>query len=383
MITLKYFGDHLKELRKLLWTSRSSSESGDVHLVSQDGTAHQAHRLLLVALLPSLAPLLAPSCGGNHEESVTIILSEVGNTVVKAALEDLYTKGDPKKMANILGNISAMGSAGHLEEIFKNEIDDQNQEEIIGDVENTIIAGHVAPAGEKEVDEEDAIKISEEDEEMVERLKKEEIVSRTSRGLKRNMEGDDDDTDDMSEKEEGDQSDNEEGVAPKTIKKQKKVHRKSAEGPFLRGKDRVWRELASFPNTDQFRASDIQIELSSEMTRHTIYKGEDCHNHLYDCRYFKKKGWKRCHRAVRVGFSQNSFEIFVWETDDQHIHEEEPGFVTPVNYHWTPEQCQAIRRHIQFRSTRINLILQELRDQNLVNGTGLLPTKDQVASNVI
>ena len=167
MITLKYYGDQIKELRQLLWTSRSSSESGDVHLVSQDGTAHHAHRLLLVALLPSLAPLLVSSCGGNHEE-VTIILPEVGNTVVKAALEDLYTKGDPKKMANIFGNISAIGSVGHLEEIFKNEIDDQNQEEIFGDVENTIIVGHAAPAGEKEVDEEDVVKISEEDEEMVE-----------------------------------------------------------------------------------------------------------------------------------------------------------------------------------------------------------------------
>ena len=336
MITLKYYGDHIKELRQLLWTSRSSPESGDVHLVSQDGTAHHAHRLLLVALLPSLAPLLAPSCGGNHEE-VTIILPEVGNTVVKAALEDLYTKGDPKKMTNIFGNISAIGSVGHLEEIFKKEADDLNQEEIFGDVENTIIAGHAAPAGEKEVDEEDVVKISEEDEEMVERLKKEEIVSRTNRGLKRNMEGDDDSSDDMSEKEEEVQNDNEGGGAPKTIKKQKKVQKKGAQGPILRGKDGVWKELASFPNTDQFIASDIYSELSAEMTRHNIYKGKDCHSHLYVCRYFKKQGWKRCHRAVRVGFSQTSFEIFVWGTDDQHIHEEEPRFATPVNYHWTPE----------------------------------------------
>ena len=148
-----------------------------------------------------------------------------------------------------------------------------------------------------------------------------------------------------------------------------------------RGKDREWKELASFPNKEQFRASEIHIELSAEMTRQNIYKGEDCHNHLYVCRYFKKQGWKRCHRAVRVGFSQTSFDIFVCETDGGHIHEEEPGFATPVNYHWTPEQCQVIRRHIQARSKRINLILRELRDQNLVNGTGLLPTKDQVACN--
>ena len=114
MITLKYYGDHIKELRQLLWTSRSSSESGDVHLVSEDGTAHHAHRLLLVALLPFLAPLLASSSGGNHEEAVTIILPEVGNTVVKAALEDLYTKGDPKKMTNIFGNIFLTDTVSYI-----------------------------------------------------------------------------------------------------------------------------------------------------------------------------------------------------------------------------------------------------------------------------
>ena len=148
-----------------------------------------------------------------------------------------------------------------------------------------------------------------------------------------------------------------------------------------RGKDRVWKEVASFPNKEQFRASEIHVELSAEMTRQNIYKGEDRHTHLYVCRYFKKHGWKRCHRAVRVEFSQTAFDIVVCETDDSHIHEEEPGFATPVNYHWTSEQCQVIRRHIQARSKRANLILRELRDKNLVNGAGLLPSKDQVACN--
>ena len=148
-----------------------------------------------------------------------------------------------------------------------------------------------------------------------------------------------------------------------------------------RGKDRDWKEVASFPNKEQFRASEIHIELSAEMTRHNIHKGETLHTHLYVCRYYKKRGWKRCDRAVRVGFSQSGDDIVVWETDDEHKHEVQPDFATPVNYSWTSEQCQVIRRHIQARSKRTNLILRELRDQNLVNGAGLLPTKDQVACN--
>ena len=128
MITLKYFGDHIKELRQLLWTSTSYLKSGDVLFVSQEGTTHHAHRLLLVAFLPALAPLLAPTCEGNHEEEATIFLPEVGNTLVKAALEALYTKGDPQKMASILVESSLSGSFDELEQIFKKEINDCHEE---------------------------------------------------------------------------------------------------------------------------------------------------------------------------------------------------------------------------------------------------------------
>ena len=146
-----------------------------------------------------------------------------------------------------------------------------------------------------------------------------------------------------------------------------------------RGKDKDWKEVASFPDKEQYRASEIHNEISSEMTRHNKYRGEDFLIHLHVCRYYKRAGWKRCDRSVRVGFSQTSHDIVVWETDDGHNHEEEPEFATPVNYHWTEQQCEVIRRHIQARSKRTNMILKELRDKNLTNGAGILPSKDQVA----
>ena len=88
--------------------------------VSSNGVLH-AHRLLIVAYLPSLAPILAPACDGKHEET-TILLPDITISMVKAALEDLYTREDPLKLANIFSNTSFIGSLDNLEQIFKKEL---------------------------------------------------------------------------------------------------------------------------------------------------------------------------------------------------------------------------------------------------------------------
>ena len=125
MITLKYFGDHMRELRQMLWAS-SCSGSGDLLLVSSDGNVH-AHRLLVVAYMPSLAHILAPACDGKHEQT-TILLPEISLSKVKEALEDLYTKEDPLKLANIFSDTSFIGSLDNLEQIFKKELTEGPEE---------------------------------------------------------------------------------------------------------------------------------------------------------------------------------------------------------------------------------------------------------------
>ena len=125
MIVLKYFGDHMKELCENLWSS-SCSGNGDLLLVTTDGVLH-AHRLLLVAFLPALAPLITSE---DKQGQVTILLPEVSHSVVEAALEDLYMKGDPLKLANIFSSNSFNGSVD-LEQTFKTEMT-TNQKETTG-----------------------------------------------------------------------------------------------------------------------------------------------------------------------------------------------------------------------------------------------------------
>ena len=112
----------MRELREMLWSSSCSGRGGDLLLVSSDGVLH-AHRLLIVAYLPSLAAILAPACDGKHELT-TILLPDISLSMVKAALEDLYTREDPLKLANIFSDTSFIGSLDNLEQIFKKELNE-------------------------------------------------------------------------------------------------------------------------------------------------------------------------------------------------------------------------------------------------------------------
>ena len=118
----------MRELREMLWSSSCSGRGGDLLLVSSDGVLH-AHRLLIVAYLPSLATILAPACDGKHELT-TILLPDISLSMVKAALEDLYTREDPLKLANMFSDTSFIGSLDNLEQIFKKELKEIPEERI-------------------------------------------------------------------------------------------------------------------------------------------------------------------------------------------------------------------------------------------------------------
>ena len=101
-----------------------------------------------------------------------------------------------------------------------------------------------------------------------------------------------------------------------------------------RGKDRVWNQIGSFANMDQWKGSDICADVTNEMTRNTQHDTFDYHFDVFVCHYSRKHGWKPCPRIVRVGFSTTSQEIVVWENEGgHHQHEEDPNFETGTNYH--------------------------------------------------
>ena len=147
-----------------------------------------------------------------------------------------------------------------------------------------------------------------------------------------------------------------------------------------RGKERSWDQIGSFSTVAEFKSSEIHTELTAQMTRNNKHpnKEEEFQYDTYVCAYFRKRGWKSCPKTVRVGYSQTSQDIVVWSTDNEHQHELDPDYDTTINFRWTAEQEEVVRRHLQARHKRNALILRELREKNLVNGAGKLPTVAQV-----
>ena len=145
-----------------------------------------------------------------------------------------------------------------------------------------------------------------------------------------------------------------------------------------RGKDRDWKQVECFSNKDLYEASEIHTKITSQMHLRSTYKTQDNTNVLYACSYFRKRGWKPCQRALRVSFSQTSMDILVLETDDAHVHEKDPDFGTNTYYRWTEAQEGLIRLYLKTKTKSNKVILRDLRDQNLVNGQGKLPTAAQV-----
>ena len=147
-----------------------------------------------------------------------------------------------------------------------------------------------------------------------------------------------------------------------------------------RGKDRSYSQTHAFSNVDEFQGSEIYTELNQQMTRNNKSENKDYKIDTFVCGYFKKRGWKACPRALRVGYSKTSQDVIVWEAaDSDHQHEVDADHATLVNFNWTSSQEEVIHRHMQAKTKRNELILKELRDKNLLNGAGKLPTVAQVS----
>ena len=147
-----------------------------------------------------------------------------------------------------------------------------------------------------------------------------------------------------------------------------------------RGKDRSYSQTHAFSNVDEFQGSEIYTELNQQMTRNNKSENKDYKIDTFVCGYFKKRGWKACPRAFRVGYSKTSQDVIVWEAaDSDHQHEVDADHATLVNFNWTSSQEEVIHRHMEAKTKRNELIRKELRDKNLLNGAGKLPTVAQVS----
>ena len=145
-----------------------------------------------------------------------------------------------------------------------------------------------------------------------------------------------------------------------------------------RGKDLKWKQIASFPSSDHYKGSDIFTELNSQMSRKRVTAAGNSKIEWFECLYSRKRGYKKCPKMYKASFPQSSDEVYVYSTEDDHDHEEDDAHQTKTNYHWTALQEDVIRRCIKTHVKSNKLILRELRESNMVNADGRLPTATQV-----
>ena len=145
-----------------------------------------------------------------------------------------------------------------------------------------------------------------------------------------------------------------------------------------RGKDLKWKQIASFPSSDLYKGSEIFTELNSQMSRKRVTPAGNSKIEWFECLYSRKRGYKKCPKMYKASFPQSSDEVFVYSTEDDHVHEEDNAHQTKTNYHWTASQEDVIRRCIKTHVKSNKLILRELRESNMVNADGRLPTAAQV-----
>merc|ERR1719319_1079494 len=91
---------HLNMLRSSFYSAARAGESCDVTLVGGDGEV-QVHKLILLAALPSLAPLLCSLC--SHTEQVVLLLPGKSREALERARDNLYLFDDREDMKGLLG----------------------------------------------------------------------------------------------------------------------------------------------------------------------------------------------------------------------------------------------------------------------------------------
>ena len=92
------------------------------------------------------------------------------------------------------------------------------------------------------------------------------------------------------------------------------------------------------------------------MSRKKQYMTELAEVSNFCCKYSKKAGYKVCPVQFKICFLQTSMDIVVYSNDKKHIHDKDPEYSTPINFHWTETQETIIRQGIR-DVTRNKLIL--------------------------
>ena len=139
-----------------------------------------------------------------------------------------------------------------------------------------------------------------------------------------------------------------------------------------RGPDKEWFEEGVFDNKASFAESEFKKNLDKEITKKCGYDTVQARLEFYCCKHSKRKAYKPCPVFKKVAYLQESFKIAVFHNDEEHIHEINPNYDTPTNFHFTPEQENIIEEGIDSHSTNF-FILKKLKMRN-AHTNGVFPS---------
>ena len=140
-----------------------------------------------------------------------------------------------------------------------------------------------------------------------------------------------------------------------------------------RGKDIDWQDLELFDGPDEYNRSEIKKEICEIMIRKKQWRNNESRCENFVCKYFDKRGWKKCLRQYKICYLNSCMQIMIFTTVEKHCHEEDLEYCTKENYHWTSQQEAIIIRGIK-NNVKNSLIMRNLRDEKATNGNGFYPT---------
>ena len=115
------------------------------------------------------------------------------------------------------------------------------------------------------------------------------------------------------------------------------------------------------------------------MTKKSSYDTVQARLEFYCCKHSKGKAFKPCPVFKNVAYLQESYKIAVFHNDDEeHLHELNPNYDTPTNFHFTPEQEKIIEEGIDSNSSNL-FILKKIKQRN-AHTNGFFPSLLQVGT---
>ena len=159
--------------------------------------------------------------------------------------------------------------------------------------------------------------------------------------------------------------------------------RVNASGQVIRGKDIQWVTSSKFDNIEEFKRSDIYLDLQTHFTLQRARESEYADSETYICKFLRKVGYRPCPLKYKVEYLCDSKFVIVNVNDSQerHIHDADPDHAnSAINFKWSSAQTEIIMQGVLNEATP-TVILRNLNDAQLFSN-GICPTRQQLNNKI-